>query len=282
MIRQIYCFVALFFLSLNTFAQYSKYVDPDDGLGEFSAQGMGSVYLTLVLLAIFFIILDKGGKQTFLRVVAYILGFLAYLGLIVRLGMILQEEISPTKSGVGFITLALILLAIWIPIWIEQKSAIVESSKKVIYISALVGLLLVVLAFSQPSQGHKSEPIIVKSNLSSFYEGDFIYRSLRDSADVNAKIRLTFFKKNNANYGHIKIISNACNGDFEGVVNKLSGNKFEMKPEDQALINGDALACRITISGADGGYEALNIQENSCQYFRGFECSFNGVLYKKR
>lgn len=282
MFRKISCFVGLILLSLNTFAQYSKYVDPDDGLGEIPAQGMGSVYLTLVLLAIFFILLDRGGKKVFIRVVAYLFGLFAYLGLILKLGMILQAAISPTKSGVGFISIAFIPLAIWIPIWIEQKSAISESSKKVIYISALVSLLLVVLVFSQPSQGYKSEPITVKSNLSGIYEGDFTYTSLSDSAQLNAKMQLVLYKKNNANYGHIKIISNACNGDFGGVVNKLSENFFEMKPEDQASFNSDALACRITISPADGGFTALDIAEDSCQYFRGVECSFNGILYKKK
>jgi len=282
MFRKIACFIGLILLSLNTLAQYSKYVDPDDGLGVIPQQGIGSLLLALVVLAIIFILLDSGGKKAFIRVVAYLFGLFAYLGLIVKLGLILQEAISPTKSGVGFISIALIPVAIWIPIWIEQKSAIGESSKKAIYISALVSLLLLVLAFSQPSQGYKSEPISVKSNLSGVYEGDFIYRSLRDSAEVNAKMQLNLFKKNNANYGHIKIISNACNGDFEGAVNELSENVFEMKPEVQASFNGDALACRITISGVDGGYTALDIQEDSCQYFRGFECSFNGIIYKKK
>jgi hypothetical protein len=138
------------------------------------------------------------------------------------------------------------------------------------------------LAFSKPSQGYKSEPIIIKSNLSGIYEGDFIYRSLRDPAEVNAKMQLVFFKKNNANYGHIKIISNACIGDFEGVLNKLSESVFEMKSDDQFLSNGDGSDCRIKVSRVDGGYAVLDIQETSCQYFRGFECSFNGVLYKKR
>jgi hypothetical protein len=123
MIRQIYCFASLSFLSLNTFAQYSKYVDPDDGLGAIPQQGMGSLFLTLVIFAIFFIILDRGGKKTFIRVVAYLFGLFAYLGLIIKLGMILQEAISPTKSGQGFIensyrvlmTRAREGMVIWVP-----------------------------------------------------------------------------------------------------------------------------------------------------------------------
>ena len=272
----------MFSISLNSFAQYSKYVDPDDALGSIPAQGMASVYLTLVIFAIFFIFLDRGGKQTFVRVTAYLLGFFAYIALIGKVGMLLQAEFSPTKSGVGIISIVLLVVSIWIPIWLNNKTTITESSKKVIYILVLVGLLLTVMVLSQISQEYKSEPKIVKSTLSGTYEGNFIYRSLRDSKDVSARIELVIFKKNNGNYGQIKIISNACTGDFEGVVNQLSVNVFEMQPSDQFLDNRDGSACRITFSVADGSHSAVKIQETNCQYFRGFECSFNGILYKQK
>jgi hypothetical protein len=276
-------FLALMFsISFNSFAQYSKFVDPDDGLGAIPTQGMASVYFTLVVFAIVFIFLDKGGKQTFIRVTAYLIGFLAYIALIGKVGMLLQAEFLPTKSGVGVISVVLLLVSIWIPIWLNQKTTISESNKKLIYILVLVGLLLTVMVLSQSSHEYKSEQKIVRSTLSGTYGGNFIYRSLRDSTEVDARIELVFFKKNNGNYGQIKIISNACTGDFEGAVNQLSVNVFEMQPIDHFLSNRDSSACRITVNAVDGNHSAVKIQETNCQYFRGFECSFNSVLYKQK
>ncbi len=152
----------MFSISLNSFAQYSKFVDPDDGLGAIPTQGMASFYFTLVVLAIFFIFLDKGGKQTFIKVTAYLIGFLAYIALIGKVGMLLQAEFLPTKSGVGVISVVLLLVSIWIPIWLNQKTTISESNKKVIYILVLVGLLLTVMVLSQSSREYKSEQKIVR------------------------------------------------------------------------------------------------------------------------